>query len=324
MKTIVCLPAVSGCSPAHQIVDPAIAVIVNTMPQLCGPMWRPNRVRLTRDPSRDRSPFTQFFKVPVEFGVLTAGVVFDASALDWPVRDRNPDYAKILTPLLDDAVADAEGDFVSAVKSVIRVRIGAGALTRESVCRALGVNARTLSHRLEVFGVAFSDLADEERFDAAQSLLLKGRRIPEIVAVLGFAGAQRLHTRLQGLVVDDTWAMARKAPRRQNLMVESALNALPRVRQATTRGSSTTGACRPRDGHRLGCRPGERSSQSVRTSRNTRCCGSWSDVLLKIASAITLFILTGDIAIVLASRSMGTGSHTRNLFQSTNRGIACR
>jgi hypothetical protein len=287
-------------------------------------MWRPNRVRLTRDPPRDRSPFTRFFKVPVEFGVLTAGVVFDASALDWPVRDRNPDYAKILTPLLDDAVADAEGDFVSAVKSVIRVRIGAGALTRESVCRALGVNARTLSHRLEVFGVAFSDLADEERFDAAQSLLLKGRRIPEIVAVLGFAGAQRLHTRLQGLVVDDTWAMARKAPRRQNLMVESPLNALPCVRQATTRGSSTTGACRPRDGHRLGCRPGERSSQSVRTSRNTRCCGSWSDVLLKIASAITLFVLTGDIAIVLASRSMGTGSHTRNLFQSTNRGIACR
>jgi hypothetical protein len=92
----------------------------------------------------------------------------------------------------------------------------------------------------------------------------------------------------------DAWAMARKAPRRQNLMVESALNALPRVRQTTTRGSSTTGTCRPRDGHRLGCRPGERSSQSVRTSRNTRCCASWSDVLLKIASAITLFVLTGD------------------------------
>jgi methylphosphotriester-DNA--protein-cysteine methyltransferase len=54
------------------------------------------------------------------------------------------------------------------------------------------------------FGVTFSDLADEERFDAAQSLLLKGRRIPEIVAVLGFAGAQRLHTRLQSLVVDET------------------------------------------------------------------------------------------------------------------------
>ena len=157
------------------------------MRQLCGPARRPNRVRLTRDPPRDRSPFAQFYKVPVEFGVLTAGVVFDASALDWPVRDRNPDYAKILTPLLEDAVADADGDFVSAVKSVMRVKIGAGAFTRDSVCRALGVSARALSHRLEAFSLTFSGLADEVRFDAAQGLLLKGRRIPEIAAVLGFA-----------------------------------------------------------------------------------------------------------------------------------------
>jgi len=69
-------------------------------------------VRLTRDPPQDRTPFAQFYKVPIEFGALTAGVIFDAAALDWPVRDRNPDYAKILAPLLEDAVADAEGDFV--------------------------------------------------------------------------------------------------------------------------------------------------------------------------------------------------------------------
>lgn len=47
---------------ADHIVDAAIAVIVNTMRQLCGPMWRPNRVRLTRDPPRDRSRFAQFFR----------------------------------------------------------------------------------------------------------------------------------------------------------------------------------------------------------------------------------------------------------------------
>ena len=144
-------------------------------------------MRLSRDPPRDRGPFAQFYKVPVEFGALTAGVIFDAAALDWPVRDRDPDYAKILAPLLEEAVADAEGDFVSAVKSVLRTRIGAGPITRDSVCRALGLNARTLAHRLEAFGVTFSGLADEVRFDAAQSLLLKERRVGEIAAELGFA-----------------------------------------------------------------------------------------------------------------------------------------
>ena len=172
---------------SDQIVDAGIAVIVNTMRQVCGPPWRPNRVRLTRDPPRDRTPFNEFYKVPIEYGALTAGVIFDAAALDWPVRGRDPDYAKILTPLLEDAVADAEGDFVSAVRSAMRTRIGAGSLTRDSVCRALGLNARTLAHRLEAFGVTFSGLAGEVRFDAAQSLLLKNRRVGEIAAELGFA-----------------------------------------------------------------------------------------------------------------------------------------
>ena len=135
-------------------------------------------------------------------------MTFDAAALDWPVRGQDPDYAKILTPLLEDAVADAEGDFVSAVRSAMRTRIGAGSLTRDSVCRALGLNARTLAHRLEAFGVTFSGLADEVRFDAAQSLLLKGRRVGEIAAELGFRRAWRVHPRLQDLVGDHARALA--------------------------------------------------------------------------------------------------------------------
>ena len=125
-------------------------------------------------------------------GIIDASLLRKAmqscSGVDnWPVRDRNPDYAKILAPLLEDAVADSEGDFVSAVRSAMRTRIGAGSLTRDSVCRALGLNTRTLAHRLEAFGVTFSGLADEVRFDAAQGLLLKDRRIAHIAADLGFA-----------------------------------------------------------------------------------------------------------------------------------------
>ena len=172
---------------ADQIVDAAIALVVNTMRRLCGPAWRPNRVRLTRDPPRDKSPFAQFFRVPVEFGALTAGVIFDAAALDWPVRDRDPDTAKILAPLLEDCGRRRARRLRLGRQIVMRARIGSGALTRESVCRALGVNARTLAHRLEAFGVTFSGLADEVRFDAAQGLLLKERRIAEIAAGLGFA-----------------------------------------------------------------------------------------------------------------------------------------
>jgi len=113
-------------------------------------------------------------------------VSFDAAALDWPVRNRNPEYAHILAPLHQEAAASARGDIVSAVKSILRVQIAGGAATRNGVARALGLNPRTLAHRLEAFGVTFSGLADEARFEAAQSLLLKDKRIAEVAAVLGF------------------------------------------------------------------------------------------------------------------------------------------
>ena len=139
---------------ADQIVDAAIAMIVNTMQRLCGPAWRPKRVRLSRDP-HGQNAIRRVLQGSDRIRGATAGVIFDAAALDWPVRDRDPDYARILAPLLVEAVANAEGDFLSAVKSVLRTRIGAGSLTRDSVCRALGLNARTLAHRLEAFGVTF-------------------------------------------------------------------------------------------------------------------------------------------------------------------------
>ena len=101
--------------------------------------------------------------------------------------DRNPDYAAILAPLLEEAIANSPSDFVASVKSIIRSRIGAGALTRDSVCRALGLNARTFAHRLEAQGVTYSGLADKAKFEAAQSLLMKDKRIADIAEILGFA-----------------------------------------------------------------------------------------------------------------------------------------
>jgi Arabinose-binding domain of AraC transcription regulator, N-term len=107
------------------------------MRQLCGAGWRPGRVRLARNPPRDKAPFTRFFAAPVDFAEPRSCLVFDAAALDAPVRDSNPDYANILAPLLEEALANARGDFLSSVKAVIRSRI-AGALSRDRVCRALG------------------------------------------------------------------------------------------------------------------------------------------------------------------------------------------
>jgi AraC-like DNA-binding protein len=62
-----------------------------------------------------------------------------------------------------------------------------GAISRDNVCRALGISARTLSNRLDSYGASYSGLVDEARFEAAQSLLMKGVAIAEIAVHLGFA-----------------------------------------------------------------------------------------------------------------------------------------
>jgi hypothetical protein len=145
---------------ADHIVDGAIAIILNIMRSLIGPAWRPIRVRLTRDPPRDRLMFSRVFEAPVDYGAPAASLIFDAAALDAPVSGRNPDYAAILAPILEEAMANAEDDFLSSVRSIIRSQIGAGALSRDSVCRALALNTRTFAHRLEAFDVTYSGLKD--------------------------------------------------------------------------------------------------------------------------------------------------------------------
>ena len=170
-----------------QIEDGSLAIAFNILRRLCGPAWRPIRVRLGRDPPRDRTPFARYFEAPIEFGAPSTVLIFDSVALDNPVRDRDPEAAEILAPLLREAVANAPGDFVASVKSVIRARIRAGALSRDSVCLALGLNPRNFARRLESHGVTYSGLADEAKYEAAQGLLLKGKRIAEVAALVGFA-----------------------------------------------------------------------------------------------------------------------------------------
>ena len=170
-----------------QIMDGSIAIAFNLMRRLCGPAWRPDRVKLTRAPPRDPAPFSRFFEAPIDYAQPAGSLLFNAATLDDAVRDSNPEYVDILTPLLEEAAAGARADFLSAVKLIIRSQIGASALSRDSICRALGLNARTLARRLESCGVSYSSLVDEARFEAAQSLLMKDKRIAEIAAILGFA-----------------------------------------------------------------------------------------------------------------------------------------
>lgn len=172
---------------ADQISDAAIARLYKTMRELCGRGWRPSHVFLTRIPPRNLQPFSQFFEAPISFSAPEASLTFNANVLDRPVQNQNPEYRDVLSPLLDEAVAKVSSDFVSDVKSILRTQLAARPLTQSRAASALGLSARTFTRRLQTSRITFSDIADQVKFEVAQSLLLKDKKIGEIATILGFA-----------------------------------------------------------------------------------------------------------------------------------------
>ncbi|MBR0698058.1 AraC family transcriptional regulator [Bradyrhizobium lablabi] len=170
-----------------QIEDGSVAIAINIMRQLCGPAWRANRVRLSRNRPRDKTPFLQFFETQVDFNEACSCFEFDAATLEQPVQGRRPEYEDVLAPLLELAAANTSKDFLSTVKLVIRSQIGTGNVSRDSVCLTMGIGPRTLAKRLESYGLSYSSLTEEIRFETAQSLLKKEIPIADIATQLGFA-----------------------------------------------------------------------------------------------------------------------------------------
>lgn len=169
------------------IEDIALAIGANVMRRLCGPGWRPTRVRLARNPPRDRSLHARFYRSPIDFAAPRACLDFDATVLDAAAAAYDPELADILTPLLEEALAKIRPDLVFSVRSAIRTQLVSGALSRSDVCDTLRLNPQTLAHRLAPYGVTYTSLVEEARYEAARGLLLKDRSLSEIATKLGFS-----------------------------------------------------------------------------------------------------------------------------------------
>ena len=171
----------------EQIEDASIAIIVNVMRHFLGRQWRPLRARFARAPPRDKRRFVTFFGAPLRFGERQTCVEFDASTLETTIGNRDPAYADILKPLLEEAARQTAPDFLAVVRSIIRTEVAGGTLSRDRLCQALRLTARTLNNRLNAHGETYSTLADQMRYEAAPDLLLRHQPISDIAVSLGFA-----------------------------------------------------------------------------------------------------------------------------------------
>ncbi|GMU62108.1 MAG: AraC family transcriptional regulator [Myxococcaceae bacterium] len=156
------------------------------------PAWKPRHVWFSHDvPGWDVvQDLSAFFGVRPSFGVPTSG--FDGPGALVDVELPTADAA--LRGLLRDQALQALAAevplaaLVSKVRDEIRRRLGAEALSIESIAVSLGLTARTLQRRLRDEGSTYQSVLDGVRAQAAKDWLANAHRsVTELTAKLGYS-----------------------------------------------------------------------------------------------------------------------------------------
>ncbi|KAA9161347.1 AraC family transcriptional regulator [Amycolatopsis acidicola] len=133
----------------------------------------------------------QFFGVAPLFGQEANAATFDATYLDQPLPQANPQTVAVCEAQCRDLVSRrrARAGIAHEVRAKL-TRVGAIAEGMPGVARELNMSIRTLRRKLDESGTSFRALQDEVREALAEELLTTGALSIEDVAVrLGYAEA---------------------------------------------------------------------------------------------------------------------------------------
>ena len=147
-----------------------MAVIVRLLRELSGRDIRPIRVAFAHGRNADVPEFERFFGCRVDFGrTVDEGVASDLleisnAAVATPLLTADPKLFKALEPFCDLAAKErrtASDTLRAAAEKEVEKLLPHGKAQRQTVARALGMSARTLSRRLAVEGTSYDADSDE-------------------------------------------------------------------------------------------------------------------------------------------------------------------
>jgi len=197
------------------INDITLATIVNGMREMRAAEWRPTEARLTRGPPRDRRPFETFYGCPLVFNAPTPQILFPAAELDDPLPGALPSHRLVLAPLLEQALAQSQDDFIFEARAILRSLVAVGAPpTQKAFCDVLAIGRDKLKRRFRAHGLTFTDLVEEARLDVAQTLLRNGKPVGEVALAVGYTETSsftRAFTKSVG-VPPSRWRVGDAAP----------------------------------------------------------------------------------------------------------------
>ena len=195
-----------------QLGEAAVATMFKVLRSLCGGDWRPIEIRLAHRAPPDLQPYRRYFGVTPTFDAAEYAVVFEASWLDRPMPEGDPELIRLLQQHILALEAKHEGNLVAQVRAVLRSAILAGHAGEEQIAALLSLHKRTMHRRLVAEGTQFRVLDAECRYDIARQLLEHSAlAITEIAADARLCGGQRLYPCVPPLVGHDAHTLARAA-----------------------------------------------------------------------------------------------------------------
>jgi AraC-like DNA-binding protein len=174
----------------EQFEDGAVAISFNILRKLCGPLWHPSEVHLSRDKPADKHVYKQFFNAPLKFNAEQSGLLFSAHWLQQPVLNADPELYLYLKKQIDTFSQQYGDDFADQVRRALHSAIYIHHATSEHIAALFSVHPRTLNRRLRSCGTSFHELTDQCRFEIAQQLLENSSmQLTQIAATLNYADA---------------------------------------------------------------------------------------------------------------------------------------
>lgn len=179
-----------GTKGTDQVGDGALAVMLNIMQSLCGPGWKPSHVTLAHRKPHNVEPFRQFFRAPLLFDAEQNALVFLAEWLTYRLPVDDPELRRQLTEQIRAIEAHHRDSFPEQVRSVLRTALLTDRAGADHVASLFSIHRRTLNRRLNVDGISFKDLVEEQRHEIArQTLLDTDLQVGDVAALLGYADA---------------------------------------------------------------------------------------------------------------------------------------
>lgn len=136
------------------------------------PLLRPLRLELSRG-AEHREIYEAAFGCPIKFKARRDAIIFHSSDLDLPFVSYNAELLAMLTPQLDQQLAQHKKQLSCSdqVKWVLKRLLGGHRPEITEVAKELGMSSRTLQRRITDEGTSFRQLLSDARQELAQFYL---------------------------------------------------------------------------------------------------------------------------------------------------------